>query len=83
MTNSRFVATKAAPENSAGRNPVDSSSRSEVVMHSVNLLVQRSGRVLLNDVLGMKIHSCTIAFNSLDSMAWKKNHYDKLLKYRL
>merc|ERR1711971_306074 len=53
MTNSRFVATKAAPETSARRNPVDSSSRSEVVMHSVNLLVQRSGRVLLNDVLGL------------------------------
>jgi hypothetical protein len=55
MTNSRFVATKAAPETSAGRSPVDSSSRSEVVMHSVNLLVQRSGRVLLSDVLGMII----------------------------
>ncbi len=55
MTNSRFVATKAAPETYAGRSPVDSSSRSEAVMHSVNLLVQRSGRVLLSDVLGMII----------------------------
>ena len=79
MTNSRFVATKAAPETSAGRSPVDSSSRSEVVMHSVNLLVQRSGRVLLNDVLSMKIHSC-IAFNSFDAMVWKKIIMIKLLK---
>ena len=82
MTNSRFVATKAAPETSARRNPVDSSSRSEVVMHSVNLLVQRSGRVLLNDVLGMKIHSC-ITFNSFDAMVGKKIIKIKLLKYQL
>ena len=80
MTNSRFVATKAAPETSARRNPVDSSSRSEVVMHSVNLLVQRSGRVLLNDVLGMKIHSF-VAFNSFDDMFWKKILMIIFLKY--
>ena len=57
MTNSRFVATKAAPEVNSGRNSqthaVDSASKIETVMHSVNLLVQKSGRVLLNDVLGM------------------------------
>ena len=80
MTNSRFVATKAAPETSARRNPVDSSSRSEVVMHSVNLLVQRSGRVLLNDVLGMKIRSF-VAFNIFDDMYWKKILMMIFLKY--
>ena len=52
MTNSRLFATKAEPEISSNsiqtrRNQDD---KSETVMHSINLLVQKSGRVLPNDV---------------------------------
>ena len=52
ITNSKFFATKTAPEINTGTKEIDTSNKSEVVMHSVNLLVQRSGRVLLSDCVG-------------------------------
>ena len=52
ITNSKFFATRAAPEINTGTKEIDQSNKSEVVMHSVNLLVQRSGRVLLSDCVG-------------------------------
>ena len=52
MTNLRFFATKAEPEISSNSNQTrrNQDDKSETVMHSINLLVQKSGRVLPNDV---------------------------------